>query len=271
VRRISSRSNPLVSRFRDAARGRGPEGIVLLDGEHLVSEALASGVELETVALTDAAVEHCHALCARLEDASVAVVTVADAVMSAVTPVRQPSGIAALARVGPANIVDVLARAPQLVVVLDGIQDAGNVGAIVRAADAYGATGVVTTPGTADPFGWKALRGAMGSTFRLPIAVRQPLADVLKDLEGRGVSVVAAVPRGGTPLPAVDLRRPAALLLGGEGAGLADDVAARADERVTIPMRAPVESLNVAITAAVMLYEASNQRNGHVSLSRSRS
>jgi RNA methyltransferase, TrmH family len=269
VRRISSRSNPLVARFREVARGRGPAGVMLLDGEHLIGEALASGVEIETVALTEAqAGLRLATLVERLENGAIPIVSVPAPVMEALTPVHHPSGIAALARAVPSTLEQVLARTPQLVLVLDGIQDAGNVGAIIRAADGCGATGVITTTGTADPFGWKALRGAMGSTFRVPIALRQPADDVVATLKRRGIAVVAAVPHGGTPLPAFELQRPVALLLGGEGAGLADDLVARADERLSIPMRAPVESLNVASTAAVILYEASKQRNGYVSLPR---
>ena len=137
-------------------------------------------------------------------------------------------------------------------------------GAIIRAADGCGATGVIAIEGTADPFGWKALRGAMGSTFRLPVAVRQTAAATVSYLKGRHITIVATVPRRGTPLPAAALRGPIAILLGGEGAGLREDLVAAADARVSIPMRPPVESFNVAITAALILYEAAKQRDGHV-------
>ena len=111
--------------------------------------------------------------------------------MAAMSPVRQPSGIVALAHARSASLDDALASTPQLVLLLNGIQDAGNVGAIVRAADGCGATGVIAAEGTADPFSWKALRGAMGSTFRLPIAVRQSAPAAMSDLRRRGVTVVA--------------------------------------------------------------------------------
>ncbi len=181
MRRISSRSNPLVTRFRDAARGRGSRGVILLDGEHLVQEALASAITLETVAMAESIVDlHADGLVDRLARAGAEVVRVPATVMAAMSPVRQPSGIVALATAQPASLDDVVASAPPLVVVLNGIQDAGNVGAIVRAADGCGATGVIALEGTADPFGWKALRGAMGSTFRLPVAVRQPAAAAIE-------------------------------------------------------------------------------------------
>jgi TrmH family RNA methyltransferase len=265
VRRISSRSNPFVTRCREVARGRGPDGLVLLDGEHLVEEALASGITLETVAFVDSAVEaFSDGLVDRLASAGAEVVRVPAQVMAALSPVRQPSGIVALARVKPSSLDDALAQAPQLVLLLDGIQDAGNVGAIVRAADGCGATGVIAADGTADPFGWKALRGAMGSTFRLPIAVRQSAPAAASRFKSRGITIVATVARQGTPLPAFRFRGPVAILLGGEGAGLPDALVAAADERLSIPMRPPVESFNVAITAALILYEAAKQRDGHV-------
>lgn len=272
MRRISSRSNPLVTRFRDAARGRGARGVILLDGEHLVEEALDaqeealdSAVTLDTVAIAEGVVDrHADGLVERLRRAGAEIVRVPTAIMAAMSPVREPSGIVALAAARPATLDEVVAATPALIVVLHGIQDAGNVGAIVRAADGCGATGIIAIDGTADPFGWKALRGAMGSTFRLPVAVRQPATEAIAFLKGRHVAIVATVPRQGTPLPDADLGGSVAVLLGGEGAGLPDDLVASADERVSIPMRPPVESFNVAITAALILYEAAKQRDGHV-------
>jgi TrmH family RNA methyltransferase len=176
------------------------------------------------------------------------------------SPVRQPSGIVAIARRQEKSVGDALAAAPQLVLILDEVQDPGNVGAIVRAAEACGATGVITSPGTADPMGWKALRGSMGSIFRLPVAVRQNLADAVRAARALGIEIVAAVPRDGVLLPELDLRRPVAVLLGGEGGGLPDSVADLAPTRLTIPMRRPVESLNVATAAALIAYEAQRQR-----------
>lgn len=266
MRRVSSRQNPLVGRFRELARGAGSTGQVLLDGEHLVQEALNEGIPLETVALADRLLEsrdsRSDGLISSIERAGAELVRVPDAVMAAISPVKQPTGIVAIARAAASTLDQALAGAPQLVPVLAGVQDAGNVGAIVRAADGCGATGAIATEGTADPFGWKALRGAMGSTLRLPVASKQTLAATLAELKRRGILVAAAVPRDGTPLPSCDLRRPIAIVLGGEGAGLDDRVIASADLRLTIPMRPPVESFNVAITAALILYEAARQRTG---------
>jgi RNA methyltransferase, TrmH family len=113
---------------------------------------------------------------------------------------------------------------------------------------------------TADPFGWKALRGAMGSSLRLPVA-RERLVNAIARARTAGVRIFAAIPRGGTALSRCDLSGPAAILVGGEGAGLPGALLDEADERLTVPMKPPVESLNVSIAAALILYEASRQRH----------
>ena len=140
------------------------------------------------------------------------------------------------------------------------MQDPGNVGAMIRAAEAGGASGVALAGSSADPWGWKALRAAMGSTFRLPvIKTADPMA-LLTILRKTGVKLIATAPRRGTDLHAMDFTTGAAIIFGGEGAGLDDAVLLQADERVSIPMKRPVESLNVAVTAALLVYEARRQR-----------
>jgi RNA methyltransferase, TrmH family len=277
MERIASRQNPLVHRFRDLARGPDSSGAALLDGAHLLQEALRSHVPVDLVAIADrVAARDGHALAEEAQRAGARVVFVSDHVLAAMSPVRQPSGVVAIARCGPSTLTEVLqttrfdpeATAPgpapvPLVLILAGVQDAGNVGAIVRVAEGCGATGIICSEGTADPFGWKALRGAMGSTLRVPIAVQQPLHTIVAELQSRQVTLIATVPRNGTPLAACDLRGPAAIMFGAEGAGLPWGASAVADNRLTIPMRAPVESLNVAIAAALILFEASRQRDHH--------
>jgi RNA methyltransferase, TrmH family len=257
---ISSRHNPIVRRFRDVADATGDS--VLIDGVHLIEEALASSVPIEVVAVDHGARDEVAALAQRAKAAGARAIEVTPKVLAAMTPVRQPSGIVAIGRRAEKTIAEVFAEAPQMVLMLDEVQDPGNVGAIVRAADACGGTGVVAGHGTADPLGWKALRGSMGSAFRLPVAVRQSLPDAVQIARRLGVEVLAAVPRDGILLPRSDLRRPVAVLLGGEGAGLSDALIALAAARLTIPMRRPVESLNVATAAALIVYEAQRQRAG---------
>lgn len=255
--RISSRQNALVKRFRGAARGEYPD-VMLLDGDHLLREAIRSGIAIEAVVFADRIED--GELMRSAERTGARVFRVNESVLSAISPVRQPSGVVSLAERPEPSLDAVLAQEPALVVILSAVQDPGNVGAVIRAAEGCGATGVVCTDATADAYGWKALRGAMGSTFRLPVAVKQSLDHGIAAARARGLRVFATTARDGTPLPDCDLRTPAAILFGSEGRGLPDGVADAADARVTIPMRGPVESLNVAVAAALVLYEASRQR-----------
>jgi len=257
---ITSRHNPLVARFRDAARGAAGE-VMLLDGAHLVADALAAEVAVTEAAVTTASREK-----PEIEDlvrllhargADVAIVT--PAVMDAISPVRSPSGIVALAPRPASREADVYAGAAPLVVVAVDVQDPGNVGAIVRVAEAAGATGVVAAGASANPFGWKALRGSMGSALRIAIAAGDPYAAVDAARQHR-CRVLATVPRGGSAPFEIDLTGPIVLIIGGEGPGLPPALVERADQRVTLPMQPPVESLNAAVTAAVVLYEARRQR-----------
>jgi RNA methyltransferase, TrmH family len=266
MERITSRQNAIVRRFRELARasGNAKSGEVLLDGAHLVQEALACGVAVEVAAFSDRQVGAALSPLARIakdvKKHGGRVLTVSDHVLAAMSPVQHPSGVVAIAQTQPSELRAAFAGARQLVLVLAGLQDPGNVGAIVRTAAACGATGIVTIEGSANPFGWKALRGAMGGTFRVPVAARGTLPDVITAARDARVRLMAAVPHGGTPLARVDLRGPTAIILGGEGGGISEMALAAASETVTIPMRPPVESLNVAIAAALMLYEASRQR-----------
>jgi RNA methyltransferase, TrmH family len=259
---ITSRQNPLVARFRDAARGE-TDGIMLLDGAHLVGDAVDAGVALLVAAVTPKALEddELQALISALGGQGVEVMLVSAPVMDAISPVRSSSAIVALAERPPApNEAFYRCTAPLIVLAVD-VQDPGNVGAIVRVAEAAGATGVVAAGGSASPFGWKALRGSMGSALRLPIVAGVTADEAVDAARGHGCRVVAAVPREGRPIFEADLAGPLAILIGGEGQGLADSLVDAADERVTIPMQAPVESLNAAVTAALLLYESRRQRS----------
>jgi RNA methyltransferase, TrmH family len=258
---ITSRQNPLVARFRDAARGDAGD-VMLLDGAHLVGDAIAAGLDIAIAAVTPAARERSdiERLVDALISAGVTVATVAQPVMDALSPVRSASGITALAARPASEIDRVYAGAPPLVAIAVDVQDPGNVGAIVRVAEAAGASGVVAAGASASPYGWKALRGSMGSSLRLPLATAADVFEVVADARARGCRIVATTPRGGTPIFDATLTGPLAVLIGGEGPGLPAALVDAADQRVTIPMNPPVESLNAAVTAALVLYQARRQR-----------
>jgi TrmH family RNA methyltransferase len=260
MRPVTSRHNPLVARYRAARRGE-PDDALLLDGAHLVSEALDAAVQIHeaAVAVGEADRPEIRGLRERLSRAGIEAIAVSAPVMSAISPVRSPSAIVALARRPVRTDAEVYAGSRPLVVVAIDVQDPGNVGAMIRAAEAGGATGVVAAGGSADPFGWKALRGSMGSALRLPISVKRG-SYAIDDARRYRCRVVATSPRGGRSVFDLDLKGPVAIVIGGEGPGLPHELVENADDRVTLPMQAPVESLNAAVTAALIVYEARRQR-----------
>ena len=263
MQRITSRQNPLVARYRDSARGRPPDA-VLLDGAHLVSEALAAGVPIRHVAVSSDALDRddIRAIVDTVAGRGIDIAAASRAVMQAISPVRSSSPIVAIGERPPADIARVYGDNGALIVITADVQDPGNVGAIVRVAEAGGARGFVAAGSTANPFGWKALRGSMGSALRLPVAVDPSTDHAVADARRHGCRLVALVARGGQPHSESDLRGRIAILVGGEGAGIARTLIDAADARVTIPMERPVESLNAAVAAAVLIYEARRQRTG---------
>ncbi len=239
-----------MQRCRRIAAGRGEPGDVLLDGAHLITDALAAGVPLAGVLGTERALAALsigtghHFPC----------YTAAEDVVDAASPVRSPSGVVAVASWRPQPVAPLLDVPDAAIVGLVGVQDPGNVGTIIRSADALGGSGVVVLDGTADPGGWKALRGAMGSTFRIPVATGAA-TDVLAAAKARRVRVAATVASGGAALDTRALAPPLLVLIGSEGTGLPPALIEQADTRVTVPMRSRVNSLNAATTASLVLWE----------------
>ena len=257
---ITSRRHPLVQACRDA-RGGGPDEPLLLDGWHLLVDAVAAGLAVDAVAVnTDPPGEAEARALDGLIDGGAHVVHVTDDILQAISPVRTSSGVVALARRPVLAIDAVFAPAPALVVVAVDVQDPGNVGAILRTAEAAGATGFVAAGVSADPLGWKALRASMGSAFRLAMGRTADTAAFVADARARGHQIVAMAPRGGRLPEEIDLRAATCLLVGGEGPGLAPALLAAADQVLTLPMAAPVESLNVAVAGALVVYAAAAQR-----------
>ena len=255
---ITSRQHPIVKEFRDLARGAGP--LMLLDGWHLLGEAADARVEVEKIAICGPPTAKEKTIVDRLRRHGALVVDVSGTVLNALSPVNSPTGVVASARIPSVASAAVLAPAPALVLAAAGLQDPGNAGAIIRSAAAAGATGVVLDELSADPWGWKALRASMGSAFQLPVVRSRALTALIADWKSSGLRIVATVPRGGVPMYDLDFTKPMALLLGGEGAGLPKELAALADSKVSIPMRGGIESLNAAVAAAVLLFEAQRQR-----------
>jgi TrmH family RNA methyltransferase len=259
--KITSRQNPIVSRYRDSARGR-PADSLLLDGAHLVAEALAAGLPLRHVAVSSDALERddIRAIVDTAGARGIDIAAASTAVMQAISPVRSASQIVAIGERPAPDLAHLYSDDAALVVIAADVQDPGNVGAIVRVAEAGGARGLVAAGRTANPFGWKALRGSMGSVLRLPTVHDGDASTVAGVLRAHRLQCLAAAPAGAVSFEAIDWRGPIACFVGSEGAGLPEALLEMADRRIRIPMAEPVESLNVAVSAGVLLYEARRQR-----------
>ena len=265
MRAIASRQNPVVAEFRELAAHPDPAGErVLLDGAHLVRDAMAAGLRFEAAVVamsrltgpTDEA-----RLAEALSSQGVDVASADERAFGAVSPTRQPSGIAAIARRSTTTLDDLVQSDTTLILVAAEIQDPGNVGGLIRAAEAGGADGVVVTTGSANPFSWKALRGSMGSALRLPVVLGLDIDAAMAALDARAVEPVAAVPRSGVDPDALDWSGRLAVWIGAEGQGLPPHIVRRCPRRVTIPMADPVESLNAAVAAGVLVYAARRHRS----------
>lgn len=260
---IRSRTNPLVRRLRALKeRETGDEaGLCLVEGPTLLEEAIRASVDLVEVVISDDHVRRARgrALAAAARERGCPVHLLDAALLASLSETETSQGVLALARRPRPDEARILAATP-LVLVAVAVQNPGNLGGLLRTAEAAGATGAYLAEGCADPFSWKALRGSMGSAFRLPLQRRVSLPEVLTRLAARGVATVATAAGAGALYDQIDLRRPVALLFGSEGRGLPPGVAARADHLVSIPLREPVESLNVGVAAGVLLFEAARQR-----------
>jgi TrmH family RNA methyltransferase len=277
MERITSRQNAIVKRFRELARapGTATSSEILLDGAHLLQEALATGISVEVAAFSERHLAHTQSPLAQLardlDKRGGRTIGVTDQVLAAMSPVEHSSGVVAIAHAQPSRLDAAFAVGTDLtggsasltplILVLAGIQDPGNVGAIVRTAAACGATGVVAMEGSANPFGWKALRGAMGGTFHLPVAAHSTLADIIRVGGSTDVRLVAAVPRGGTPLPQLDLRVPTAIVLGAEGDGVTEPVIDTAAKFFSLQLRPPDDTSNVDVMEHLTLYLEFRQRD----------
>ncbi len=256
---ITSRRNPLIQHLRVLARSSPRKtGRSVLEGWKLLRAAVDAGAHVEMVVRTPAAARDPGGISLRglLRSAGVREVVVSPEVFAALTQVESPQGVLAIVE-RPRPSRDAALQDPHpLLVVLDGVQDPGNVGTIVRTAAAVGATAVVVVGGAADPHSPKALRASAGAVFRLPLLHFPTAAAAAAAFAKDGVRILVADPRGLRLDSEVSLARPLALVFGSEAAG-ADAAWQRAGaESVRLPMVGGVESLNVAAAAAVLLYRA---------------
>ncbi|MEO8025472.1 MAG: RNA methyltransferase [Bryobacteraceae bacterium] len=257
-KRLTSAQNPLVLRVRKAVQ-RGSltdDGLAIAESVHLLEEALRSGCAVPFVLASDAALSTVSRMVAGLHDTSV--FGLSPELFRQVASTESSQGVVALVKPPAWTLDQALHGRHPLTVVLDGVQDPGNAGTIVRAAEAFGASGVLFLKGSVNPYNPKCLRAAAGSAFRLPMISGLEPELALAALAQKKATLYAAMPRTGILLPDAEFNIAAAILVGAEGRGVRDELARKA-----LDLRIPtsgVESLNVAVATAVILYEASRQR-----------
>ena len=261
VRVVESKDNARLKELRKAmaASGRSAQGRVGIEGPHLIEEALRAGLRVTTIFIAQ---EDERLRSALRVPPEIEILRLPAKLLDSALATETPQPIAALVEPPEwtwAHLLGARPKGAELVVVLAGIQDPGNLGTILRSAEAFGAAGVVSLPGTVSAWNPKAVRASAGSVFRVPLLAASE-RECLEELHEAGLKVLATTVHAAQPAELVDMAGPVALIIGNEGSGVADELAAKADARVTIPCPGPVESLNAAVAASVLLYEAARQR-----------
>jgi RNA methyltransferase, TrmH family len=263
VMTITSRDNSLLRQARAVRDGRVKD-LIFVEGMRLSEEALTSGLKIQAVIFSGelAEKEKAAALIEKLSHVCDRLASVSEKLLASIAYSKTPQGIVLLASRPQTTEEHLTGKQTEnpLLVVMHRITNPVNVGAILRTAEATGVTGAVATENATDPFSPKALRGAMGAAFRLPVWYGPSYAQVLEWCAKRGIKTVCADLDASTIYSDVDWKGPRALILGPETSGLSREEINAADEAVKIPIRGPVESLNVSVAAGVLLYEAARQR-----------
>ena len=261
VRIVQSKQNPRMKELRRSLAGPARGEPIGIEGPHLLHEALRANLHIHCVFVSNEkeAAAHAQALPAETE-----ILLVPEDILNAALTTETPQPIAAL--VDPPqwtwnHILGTEQKLSPLIVVLAALQDPGNLGTILRSAEAFGATGVLSLPGTVSEWNPKTVRASAGSVFRMPVMTATP-PDAFTRLRASGIEVLVAAAKSALPADRARLAHATAFLIGNEGNGVPEEIARLADGAITIPCPGPVESLNAAVAASVLLYEASRQRSG---------
>jgi TrmH family RNA methyltransferase len=257
LRPIAGRHNPRLKELRSAFRRAEltPHGEYAIEGVKLLEEALRSGQHPEVVFFSEAARSLAEKLLPQINRRTETVI-LPNTLFNSIVPSESPQGVAALLKppvVSSDQILDRASKGP--LIVAAGLQDPGNLGTILRSAEAFGAAGVFLAEGTVSLYNWKVLRASAGSIFRMPI-LQLSSVELLPMLRAHGVRLLATSSHQGTPLPQVSWTLPLAIFIGNEGAGLSRELIREMDETIAIPQSAQVESLNAGVAASIVLYEA---------------
>jgi TrmH family RNA methyltransferase len=261
LRPVSSRQNNLVKSLR-AAFHHGdltPDGDCAVDGIKIVEEAIRSSLRITAVFVSESARDRVNRLLPQLSSHTETLLLPDEVFRSAVTT-ESPQGVAALIRLQPHKLSTVVDVIEPLIVVAAGLQDPGNLGTVIRSAEAFGATGLIAAGGTVNPHNPKVVRGSAGSLFRLPV-LKTSDAEAISAFRERGIRILATSSHKSIPLQEADLTGPLAIIVGNEGTGVPRDLLKEAEQVIRIPHSLKVESLNAGIAASVVLYECARQRH----------
>jgi TrmH family RNA methyltransferase len=262
LRRVDSPQNSLVKELRQAfAKGQPTEqGFIAIEGLRIIEEAVRSGLRFQAMFFSESGRNHAARLLPQISSHA-EMLLLPDRVFLSAVSTETPQGVAALVKLKPAKIEDLIEQISSdlLLLAVFGIQDPGNLGTMIRSAEAFFARGVLLGEKTVSYANPKVVRASAGSVFRQPL-IRVKIAETTASLKQQGVRIVASSSHRGKPLDEADLTGPLAIFIGNEGAGLPSEILNEADQLVTIPHSPRVESLNAGIAASIMLHETSRQR-----------
>ncbi|HEV7673631.1 MAG TPA: RNA methyltransferase [Candidatus Angelobacter sp.] len=270
LRRVSSRQNAVVKDLRKALSQGEPtaEGYIAVEGVRMIEEAIRSGLRFQAVFFSEAGSTHATRLLPQI-GSQVEILLLPDEVFISAVSTESPQGVAALVKLRPHKFEDLMEAGrgqlseESLLVGVAGIQDPGNLGTIIRSAEAFGARAVLLGEKTVSHFNSKTVRGSAGSLFRQPL-LRVKLNESITTLKQHGVRVLTTSSHKGKPLHEADFTGAVMVVVGNEGAGVPAEILSLADEVVMIPHSPRVESLNAGIAASILLYEAARQRSKHL-------
>jgi RNA methyltransferase, TrmH family len=262
LRPVSSRQNALVKELRKAFTQGEPtaEGALAIEGLRIIEEAIRSGLRFQAVFFSQHGRNHAARLLPQVSSHCEALL-LTDEVFASAVNTETPQGVAALVKLKPAKFEDLLEQISNelLLVAVAGIQDPGNLGTIIRSAEAFGSRAVLVGEKTVSHYNPKVVRASAGSLFREPV-IQVKATDAIAQLKSAGVRVLASSSHKGRPLHEANFAGPCMIVIGNEGAGVPPELLAEADELVTIQHSPRVESLNAGIAASIMLYESAKQK-----------
>lgn len=259
--RITSASNPFIKEIKSLhdKKGRRNLGAFLLEGTRLIEDALGSGASIRCFVVADTFAEKSPKLLEKAAGKASRVYALPDELFARVSETQTPQGIMAVVDI-PHYGMEAVLLGHSRIMVLENLQDPGNLGTIIRSADACGFDGIILSRDSVDPYNPKVVRSTMGSLFRVPVVIPDNLYEALRSLQSKGIRVMAAHPRDAVPCWEADLRENLALAIGNEGNGLTETLLSMADCRIMIPMEGRAESLNASSAASILLYESMRQR-----------